>query len=96
MTGPYQRILDADLPAGVQRRIAKMVVDQYAGADALANELFEGPEAHDQRGNLRRGLIDQSLRGIFASLPGAVARSLPNAVGSCNHTEVRVGRVILT
>jgi hypothetical protein len=85
-----------DLPEAVIVDTTRIIIKTYAAAYRYCLENYPGPEAHDLYPIVRRSMIERNWRARLARHAGLDVSVQPNACGGCFHTELRVGRVVMT
>lgn len=78
----------------VQSDFVKMLFEMLGKAPEVASA-FDPPERHDVIGHIRQALVNQGLRAV-ARRHSLEAEPIKNVAKNSFHTEVRVGRVLLT
>ena len=78
------------------RMLTRIIFKDYRKANEHSEEHFAPQEAHDIRPYLRRSFIEQDVRKAAREFPPMIASAVLNSVNNCYHTEIRVGRVVLT
>ena len=91
-----RQIFLKDVPEAVVLDTARCLVRTYAESVAYCRDTFPGPEAHDLYPIHRRAMFERNWRGRLARYPELEVSVESNASGGCYHTEVRVGRVVMT
>lgn len=85
-----------EVPEPVLVDTAKVVIGSYIEAFKYSCDNFPGPEAHDLYPIIRRAMFERNWRARVGRYPQVTLEAKPNAIGNCFHTEMSVGRVVMT
>ena len=87
----YTQYLQEAYPDDVLRAILLAVIDGYKAAPSAAKKIFDRPDRHDALGIVRRGKLNEQLRGV-ADFFKLDLRDEPNSAGSTFFLSVFSGR----
>jgi hypothetical protein len=87
----YTAWLQAAFPEEILRGILLGVIDGYKVAPGVCKKVFSMPDRHDPLGMVRRGKINEQIRGV-AELHSLLVKDEPNVNGSAYFLSVVSGR----
>lgn len=86
----------ATVPPELLDDVAQVVLRAWKAAADHCLETYPHEEARDLFPYERRAKLDSSLKARLARYEGVTVESKHNAARNCWHTEVRIGRVVMT
>jgi hypothetical protein len=87
----YQQYLTEALPAPLLRAMLLAVIDGYRAAPSAAKKALDLPDRHDGLGMIRRGKLNEQLRGV-AEFHQLEKKDEPNSNGSSFFLSIFAGK----
>jgi hypothetical protein len=86
----------AAIPDEHLRGLAMCIWAGYPESFTVCSSHMPRDQAHDARGDFRRGLIERNIKNYARRIPGAVVRQERNSVGSSCHVAIDIGGITIT
>lgn len=85
-----------NVPRELINDAVQSVLRSWKAAADHCRDTYPREEARDLLPYERKAKLDSSLKARLARYDGVIVESVPNASRNCWHTEVRIGRVVMT
>jgi hypothetical protein len=92
----YERLYDESIPPDLGREILRLLAKNFDRVRDFVELHWQGPEAHDLIGVVRRAYIEQDLRAVAGRTPGVTATFEQTGGGRSHYTAISAGRLVIT
>jgi hypothetical protein len=93
----YDRLYDESMPPALGRELLRVLAKHFDETPDFVESHWQGPEAHDLRGYIRRAYIQQDLRSVANRWePHVTATFERTEKGGSHYTVITAGRLVLT